>query len=393
MKKLNLLILTVHFPPTIGGIENYLFHLTANAAHSIKTVTFRVPGAEIFDRSHNLQISRVPPTIHSVLAHPLLFKASLIPMNILLYLAGRSEIKKNACDLVLAGSADACLAASTLSRQFSIPFSAFAYGKDVIYSGRNNLWKRLITYPCLTRSRSVFAISNYTRRVLIGGGVEPDRIKLLSPGVDSSNFKVVQTDVRHLEQTYRLSGSPVILTTGRLVARKGHQRVIEALPLLLKRFPRIKYLIAGQGPNRKHLESIVERMGLRDTVIFTGYLSQAQLSACYQRCQLMVMPSSCGDQDAEGFGIVYLEAGLFAKPVIGINAGGVPDAVEDQGTGILIPPDDQDALVKAISDLLENTSLANRLGRAGRERARAEDWTLKAKIFSEYIAEMSEPWS
>jgi len=386
MRQPDLLVLSFHFPPSTGGIENYLYHLTANTPNQVKVITFRVRGWREFDRRQSLRIKRNFPSIDPLLSSPALFKSMLIPLNIALFFSGWKEISKHRCDIIVAGSADSCPAACWLSNRLDLPFLAIVYGKDVIPRGGKSLWKKLVTHRCLRRASLVFTISDFTRRILLEAGIAPDRIKVITPGLDPSSLPVTDQNTDRVDRTYNLRGKPVLLTTGRLIARKGHQKVIEALPELIKRFPEITYLIVGEGPYRQQLENKVRSLGLERNVLFTGYLTQAELAACYQRCQIMAMPSQSDTADVEGFGIVYLEAGLFSKPVIGIRGGGVTDAIQDGITGFLIEPGDQEALIRAIFRLLEDKGLAGKLGRAGREKALLESWPLKSKTFSEMIA-------
>ena len=160
---------------------------------------------------------------------------------------------------------------------------------------------------------------------------------------------------------------PYILGVGRLVSQKGFDILIEA-------FARADVgsydlLIAGEGPERDSLEQSVQRYGLQDRVYFPGRADRRTVVSLFKGCSFFVLPSRLEPQ-----GIVNLEAMAAGKAVIAANVGGVPEIVLHSTTGILVPPDDIDALAKAIANLATDTQLRNRLGLAGQQRACNFTW-------------------
>src|SRR5205085_1990385 len=128
----------------------------------------------------------------------------------------------------------------------------------------------------------------------------------------------------------------VILTVGRLVAQercKGFDEVIEIMPQLVKRFPYIKYLIVGDGSDRSRLEAKAEALGVRDSVVFTGYIPESEKVAHYNLADVYVMPSH-----GEGFGIVLLEAAACGVPVVGSRGDGSREALLGGRLGSLVDP-------------------------------------------------------
>jgi phosphatidyl-myo-inositol dimannoside synthase len=110
--------------------------------------------------------------------------------------------------------------------------------------------------------------------------------------------------------------------------------------------------------------------GVRDRVIFAGQVPAADLPEIYALSDVFVMPSRAPAEanDVEGFGMVFLEANACAKPVIGGRSGGIPDAVMDGVTGLLVNPHDSEEIAAALTRLLTDTDLASRLGQQGRLR-------------------------
>ena len=162
----------------------------------------------------------------------------------------------------------------------------------------------------------------------------------------------------------------VILTVGNLVARKGHDMVIRALPSLRKRVPDVSYLSVGEGPYRSQLETLAVGLGVQDRVIFAGRASADDLPHLYALCDVFVMPSREQQtaKDVEGFGIVFIEASACAKPVIGGRSGGISGAIVDRETGLLADPHDPKDISNVLSQILTDRNLGQQLGQQGRTR-------------------------
>ena len=131
--------------------------------------------------------------------------------------------------------------------------------------------------------------------------------------------------------------------------------------------------IIGAGPERPRLEQLVRELGLDGVVAFRGRVSEEELRRAYAGADAFVLPSVLdARQDTEGLGVVLLEAMNYSVPVIASDIGGIPDIVEHEQTGLLVPPGDEVALAAALTRVLGDRALARRLGDAGRERLRDE---------------------
>ncbi len=160
------------------------------------------------------------------------------------------------------------------------------------------------------------------------------------------------------------SGSGMkLLTVSRLVERKGHRKVLEAMVQI----PEITYTIVGDGPMKRVLEEDVKRLGLENRVTFMQFVSDGKLPELYASHDIFVMPTTKTATDREGFGIVYLEAGLFGLPVIATRHPGVDEAVIDEETGVLIE-DTPSALIDALTRLVNGPALRQQFGRAAKAR-------------------------
>jgi phosphatidylinositol alpha-1,6-mannosyltransferase len=167
---------------------------------------------------------------------------------------------------------------------------------------------------------------------------------------------------------YGVSGgpSPWLLTVARLEWHKGIDTVIKALPAVRAAHPGARYAVAGVGDRGPQLEQLARDLGLGDAVRFLGAVPDADLPALYNAADLYVGASRRHDLLAEGFGISLVEASACGLAVVGGRSGGVPDAVREGETGILVDPDDPAAVAAGINRLLADAELRRRLGAGGR---------------------------
>jgi glycosyltransferase involved in cell wall biosynthesis len=178
---------------------------------------------------------------------------------------------------------------------------------------------------------------------------------------------------------------PYLLAIGRVVAQKGFDILIEAL--VRARLESHDLLIAGDGPERAALEKQARETGLARRVHFLGRADRQKAIALFKGCAFFVLPSRM-----EPFGIVNLEAMAAGKAVVASRTGGVPEVVLDDETGLLVPPGDPAALAAAISRLVADEPLRQRLGAAGRRRVTDFTWPAIARAFHEIYAEaLSDP--
>jgi phosphatidylinositol alpha-1,6-mannosyltransferase len=255
-----------------------------------------------------------------------------------------------------------------LYRWLRIPFIVFAYGNELLETIQK---KHKQAQEALRLANRVLAISRYTAGIAQEAGADPERIKIVWPGCDSDFFRpmVARNDLRRkvLGAQHR---DRVILTVGNLVSRKGQDMVIRALPALCRRVPDLVYMIVGDGPYRGELEKLALDLGVRDRVVFAGQVSDEDLPDVYALCEVFILASRehLEGNDVEGFGMVLLEASACGKPVVGGRSGGVPDALVDGVTGLLVDPLNPEEITGALASVLTDHDLAAHLGEQGRLR-------------------------
>jgi glycosyltransferase involved in cell wall biosynthesis len=215
----------------------------------------------------------------------------------------------------------------------------------------------------LRRAQRVMAVSAYTANAMVKAQkVRPENVFVVYPALDP-DFTQEPRDKASLPFPTR---GRMLLTVGRLISSepgKGIELVIKALPELTKIAPDIFYVIVGEGDLQPRLEELARENSVSDRVVFSGAGGLEQLKGYYSRADIYVMPSR-----QEGFGIVFLEAMIFGKPVIAGAYGGSPEIVQDGMTGFTVMPGDLEALTARLIRLLQDEALRTKMGVAGRQR-------------------------
>lgn len=361
---MSLIFLAADFPPARGGIQTVAHELPLAlqaAGEEVGVVTICQPGAEAFDEACPYPVVRVPAATKGQIA-------TNLALGALELVEGFSE-RPRAC--VATKWFPEGLAATWTMKPFPPPFVLMAYGREFRLNGGNPA-KWALQRFILRQVNLAFVCSAWTARQLGASGVRPGRINVLHLGARGERFSQ-PGDTAGLRARLGLDDAPVLLTTGRLIPRKGHAEVISLLPSLQERSGPVNYVIVGDGPSRQALQDLARALKVADRVHFAGEVPDEELAGWYQLCDVFVMPArDLRGDPGEGFGLVYLEANAAGKPVVGTTAGGVPDAVADGVSGLLAPPDDPAALLAALERLLGDAELRARLGEAGRKRVLEE---------------------
>ena len=224
-------------------------------------------------------------------------------------------------------------------------YVVIVYGIDVWHI--NTRAKR----KALGKAHLIISISNFTKNKITEQVPElKNKVQLLPPAIDGAIFFPKPKPV-YLIKRYGLESKKVILTICRLdksEGYKGYDKVIEALPKIIKKIPNLVYLIGGKGNDAPRIKRLIKGRGLDDYVKLIGLIPEKELVDHYNLCDIFVMPSK-----GEGFGIVFLEAVACGKPVICGNKDGSVDAVLNGKLGILVDPDNIDQIADAIINVLQ----------------------------------------
>jgi len=228
---------------------------------------------------------------------------------------------------------------------------------------------------------SLTYLGEFTKNAMLPAIADKSKLVKIAPGIDVDHFAPSEIDLK-LIQKHKLQNRRVIVCVGRLVHRKGQDKLIEAMPEILKEFPDAVLLLVGQGPIRSMLDKSIRHLGLEHKVIFSGRIKFEDLPKYIQLGDVFAMPSR--DRffglEVEGLGIVYLEASACGVPVIVGKSGGAPDAVIDNQTGLIVDGTNPKEISVAICKLLGDKDLATQMGRQGRQWV-VENW--RWQIWSE----------
>jgi colanic acid/amylovoran biosynthesis glycosyltransferase len=197
-------------------------------------------------------------------------------------------------------------------------------------------------------------------------GCPPEKLVLNRTGIPLEKFAPVRRDPP-------AAGRWILLQSGRLIAKKDHASTFTALAEIRKKFPAIRLRIAGEGPEKPALEDLAAQLGITDAIEWLGFLDQEAMIRALREAHVFVHPSATGpDGTREGIPNGLLEAMATALPVVATRHGGIPEAVEDDVSGLLVGEREAEALAVAIKRLLHEPETSSRLGEAGAESVRRE---------------------
>lgn len=254
------------------------------------------------------------------------------------------------------------------------PYGILLYGTDLLllrHRIRHSALKRLWARTLIGSASVLVAISRWTREEALslledlglnGKGIE---VRLLPLGTDPEHFRP-RIDPSSVRARYGLAEGRWLLTVARLVAHKGIDTVLHVLAALREQHPDLRYLVVGRGDRQSQLERLARDLGVADRVRFLTNVPDSDLPALYNTAEIYLGLSRPTELMVEGFGISLSEASASGIPVVAGLGGGIPDAVRDGETGLLVDAEGPQAAVGAVRLLLRDRELAGRLGAEGR---------------------------
>lgn len=368
------ILLATDYPPQTGGIQRYHSNLARALqalGREVRVVATEHPGWREHDAAAAVPVVRVPTAGGKVAIYRRMREAAVRLAH---------DLPQPLRGIISTKWSPEGLGALQAARRLGVPWGVFGHDREFILHGANVVKWALQTY-LLQRADFCFAISGYAARNFRRGFAPADRIRMVGCGIESDLFRPDEATATILCERHKLQGRPVLLTVGRLVPRKGHLTVLRALRQVREHFHNVAYVIVGEGEHRGKIEQAIRDDMLDDHVILAGQAADNELCGYYTMADIMVMPSyDIIGQPTEGFGLTFLEANCCGTPVIGSRTGGIPDAIEEGRSGLLVPPKQPAALAAAIERLLGNPAEAREMGRYGQERARREfSWELVAR--------------
>ena len=356
------LIVTNDFPPRTGGIESFVLAMAQRMPKDQVVVhTARQNGDRAFDATLDFPVVRDPSRL-------------MVPTPAIARRAAELA-RSEGCDRVWFGAAAPLgLMAGRLRAAGVERLVATTHGHEVWWAGvpvTRSLIRRI------GRDVDVVTYLGEYCRARIAPALDPAaraRMVQLTPGVDDVAFHP-GADGAAVRKKHGLGDRPVVVCVSRMVARKGQDVLVEALPRIRELVPDAALLLVGDGPYRSAVERTVDRLGLREHVVFAGRVPWAQTPDYYAAGTVFCMPTRTrrAGLEPEALGICYLEAAAVGLPVVAGDSGGAPDAVLDGENGYVVDGRDRAAVARRCAELLLDPELARKFGERGRAWV-AEQW-------------------
>jgi phosphatidylinositol alpha-1,6-mannosyltransferase len=352
---LRVLIITPDFPPARGGIQTLMGNLAANLPRArVRVLTIETEGAEEADRVSGLDVRRARLGV----SVPKLRIALLSARSIIEALRFRPRA-------VVLGHVAVAPAGAVISRLLRVPTVLYVHADEF------RAWPLRCAFG-VRRAAMVVAVSRHAAEMAMASGARAGRLRIIAPGVERPQLPTGRGAPGQ---------RPTALTIARLNQRhKGHDVMLRAMTLVLRRVPDARWVVIGDGPLRPALEGLAEELGVASAVEFVGPVSDQERDDWLRRADVFVMPSRLppGGVGGEGFGIVYLEAAAHGLPVVAGSEGGSVDAVDAGRSALLVDPHDHVAVANAVATLLESPERARSMGSAGYEWAGRFSWQASA---------------
>ena len=382
------------FHPFSGGVEKHMLELSrelANLGVDVSVLTARIDGTPSFELIDGVKIYRIPcislkvpglyppPLVISPLFYGHLKKLDRDQHFDIIHLENRFFVDFDTAALYAKIHNKPFMMTIHNARPvgISLPITVFGTAYDLLI-GR---------WPFVLADRIV-AVSEWVKYDIAKYHIDEEKIVPVHNGINVSSFKA--TDAMNVREKYGIGRGPMLLFVGRMITQKGVPYLIEAMPLILKEHPDTKLLLIGRGSTLASLKKKVSAMGLENSVIFSGYMSEESLKEAYGTCDIFVLPSVW-----EVLPIAILEAMSSSKPIVCTDAGGNKELVVDGLNGHVVPMRDPAALAQKVNALISDPEAMARMGKASRRRAEEEfDWKLIAaqtiKVYEGLLKERAE---
>jgi phosphatidylinositol alpha-1,6-mannosyltransferase len=367
-----ILCITNDFGPRAGGIETFVMGLIERSPKgSIIVYTSAQGDTTSYDqgwlRDFGVEVIRDPSKI-------------LLPTPRVIRRVKKVIARDSIKQVFFGAAAPLAIMARSLRRKGVVNIVALTHGHEV-------WWAKLWPFS----SAISFIGNNVDHLTYLGEFTKSEIAKALStkaksrlvkiaPGIDTDHFAPDSGSIQ-LRRDLGLIDKKVIVSVGRLVHRKGQDFLIQSLPAILEKHPTAHILMVGEGPYRKDLTKIVEKLKLSQAVTFIGRIQYKDLPRYICAGDIFAMPSRSrlAGLEVEGLGIVYLEASSCALPVVAGRSGGAPDAVDEGITGFSVDGTSTVEISSVIIKLLDDPAKAKAMGTAGRswiiEKWRWEIWS------------------
>ncbi|MEO7986243.1 MAG: glycosyltransferase family 4 protein [Gemmatimonadales bacterium] len=361
------LLLTYDFPPIGGGIARWMAELAKRyPPGSLIVSTGRCPGAAEVDATFPNQVDRLP-----------IAQRRLRTMQGVLLWAQRTAVlaRTTGAEFIWCGNIKpAAYPARWTRERVGTPFGILLHGGDLLilqHQIHQSAIKRRAARELLGSASVLVANSEWTRDrciTLLGEldlDASPERVRVVPLGADREFFHP-GVDTAGVRARYGLDEGRWLLSVSRLTRHKGIDTVLQAMTRLRDQYPDLRYAVVGDGEHQEALVAEARLLGMADRVRFLTGVPDRDLPALYNLAEVYLGVSRLMEQRVEGFGISLCEASACGVPVVAGRSGGIPEAVRDGETGIIVDAENAAAVAAALRRLLDDPALRVRMGAAGR---------------------------
>jgi len=379
------LIITLEFPPYVGGVATYV-HDLAMALDPEKTVVLAPAGNDSFTTKQQ-KIDWDKDKKYKIIRRKLLFPKFIWPRWLRLIWHVWRVVRKEKIEIIFVQQVlPVGYSAIVMKKLFKVPFLLFSHGTDLV-AGTATIWKR----------KMVTMVSKHTDQIIFNSNSLMSRYLRVLPQFENKSFVLYpcpeprflepppRADIDNLRRRYALEGKQTLLSVSRLDEGKGFPSMIRCMPKILEQVPNLVWFIIGGFKTDLIIDSI-RKYNLQNVVRFVGEIPHEDLHPYFYTSDVFVLLTHPDEGKEEGLGLVFLEASAAGLPIVAGRSGGVPEAVLDGRTGLIVDAHNEKQVVDSVLKLLREKAYASQLGKAAKERMLKDfQWHEQIKLLEPWI--------
>ncbi len=367
------LIITLEYPPQIGGIASYTYNLAKHLPpEDVVVYAPKMTGDADIDKKNPWKTIRAKP--YFIFLWPQWLR--------MLWQVWQLVDKEKIGQIYVHHALPAGYVAYLIKKFKHIPYVIFFHGTDLTVGVKNK--KHKLKKVCLGADKIIVNSEFMKHQFMAQFEDIKKEITVIYPCPDQIFFnRVSEADIKKLKSQLALEGKKVIITVARMTEGKGYPHLIRLLPKILEKVPNLVWLMIGDGPKKDQIIKSIQKNYLQNVTRFIGFVPYTELPKYYQLADAFVLLTHSDDTSGqEAWGTSFIEAAASGLPAIAGRSGGVEEAVQNMVTGLLVDVYQDQTIVSAISELLRESAFAKQMGAAGRERAMNEFvWEKQLKKF------------
>lgn len=372
------LIITVEFPPTVGGISTYVEDM-ARVLDPTNVVVLAPSDAKAKEKDVEV--------LYKIIRTRFYLPPFLWPRWLALLIHTRRIVKEERIERILVHHAlPVGYVAWCMKKLFHIPYLIFSHGTDLLMATKTQWKKKRMAGVCADAEHIIFNSKSLEKRFLEAFPESKGKTLVLYPCPEYDLLQPTsQEDLNPLRHQFALEGKKVVLSVSRLDDGKGFERLIPIVAEVLRYVPNLVWIIVGDGPKRQSIIEEIQKKYLQNVVRFMGAVPHRDLKPYYYLADVFVLLTHPYKGKEEGLGLVFLEASATGRAIVAGRSGGVEEAVVHGETGLVVDSGNVTEATQAIVSLLTDTSRAEQLGRE------AKKYIQEHFLWEEQIRKL-DPW-